>query len=289
MRNLTIKREKKFVGCAGKMKVYIEDEAGELDIGGVRCRKLGDLKNGEEKTFQIEDRAARLYVIAGEVSRNYCNDFYPLPAGTEDISLKGHNYYNLAAGNPFRFDGQPMPEVSANRRSGTKKGLVILMISVLLGVLAGFGVGKLIGHASRSASKTFTHDDMSITLNKSFSETDADGFEVVWANDKCAVFVFREKFSDYEGLSDYTVDDYCRGTVEVNELPSDTEIKHEDGLTYFEFERYNGEMKKDCKYFSSVYKTDKFFAVVQFATVVSDYDSTKSDIIKWAKSVEFKK
>ena len=47
MMNLTIKRNKSFVGCLAKLKVWIEDEAGELVIGGVPCRLLGDLKNGE--------------------------------------------------------------------------------------------------------------------------------------------------------------------------------------------------------------------------------------------------
>ena len=290
MRNLTIKREKKFAGSISSMKVYIEDEAGELDIGGVMCRKIGELKNGEEKTFEIDERAAKLYVIAGPVSRNYCNDFYPLPAGTEDVNLTGHNCYNPAAGNPFRFDGNPNPEVSDNRSKGTKKGILVLIISLIVGALVGFGASRLIVGGMSSSPKVFTSGDLSITLNRSFSTTDdQNNFETVWANDKCAVFVFREKFSDYDGLSDFTVDEYCRGMAEANGLPSDTELHHENGLTYIEYERYVEEMKDDCRYLASVYKTDDCFAVVQFASPTKDYDSLKSDILKWAGSVEFKK
>ncbi len=289
MRNLTIRRDKRFAGCAGKVKVYVEDAAGELDIGDVMCRKIGELKNGEEKTFEIDERAARLYVIAGPVSRNFCNDFYPLPAGTEDISLTGHNYYNPAAGNPFRFDGNPNPEVADNRKSGTKKGLVILIISVLIGALVGYGLGRFVFSGSKNSSKVFTSEDMSITLDRSFSDLDNDSFEASWANSKCAVFMFREKFSDYEGLSGYSVDEYCEGMVEVNGLPSDTEVHHENGLTYIEYDRYVEEMKDDCRYLVSVYKTDDCFAVVQFASPTKDFDSLKSDILKWAGSVEFKK
>ena len=50
MRNLTIVRRKSFVACLAKMKVYIEDPASnELVINKIPCRKLGELKNGEEK------------------------------------------------------------------------------------------------------------------------------------------------------------------------------------------------------------------------------------------------
>lgn len=49
MRNLTIKREKSFVGSLAKMKVYIEDPtSNEICINDISCRKIGDLKNGEE-------------------------------------------------------------------------------------------------------------------------------------------------------------------------------------------------------------------------------------------------
>lgn len=52
MRNLIIKRNKTFVGCATKLKVYIEDSASsEITINGVSCRKLGTIRNGEEQSF----------------------------------------------------------------------------------------------------------------------------------------------------------------------------------------------------------------------------------------------
>ena len=53
MRNLTIKRTKSFVASLVKMKIYIEDPTSdEIVINNVRCRKIGDLKNGEEKPFR---------------------------------------------------------------------------------------------------------------------------------------------------------------------------------------------------------------------------------------------
>ena len=71
MRNLTIKREKSFVGSLAKMKVYIEDPtSNEISINDIPCRKIGDLKNGEEKTFQIDEQEVKIYVIGDKLSKN---------------------------------------------------------------------------------------------------------------------------------------------------------------------------------------------------------------------------
>ena len=65
MRNLTIMRAKSVVACAATMKVYIEDPmCDDLTINGLPCRFLGKLKNGEVKTFQIDESAAKVFVIA---------------------------------------------------------------------------------------------------------------------------------------------------------------------------------------------------------------------------------
>jgi len=75
MRRLTIKREKSFVASLAKLKIYIEDPASdEIRINGTPCRKIGDLKNGEEKTFEINEQKAKVFVIADNLSKEYCNE-----------------------------------------------------------------------------------------------------------------------------------------------------------------------------------------------------------------------
>ena len=139
MRNLTIKRTKSFVACLGKMKVYIEDaSSNELEINGVSCRKLGTLKNGEEKTFQIGNERAKVFVIADKLSKNYCNEFYELPEGEEDIYLTGKNKFNPASGNPFRFDNNNSEEVIANRNKNSNRGGGVFIIAIVVGFIAGF-------------------------------------------------------------------------------------------------------------------------------------------------------
>ena len=139
MRNLTIKRKKKFVACLGKLKVYIEDaQTNELIISGVPCRKLGDLKNGEEKTFEIGEDAAKVFVIADTLSKDYCTEFYQLSEGQDDIVLTGENYFNPANGNAFRFDNNNSEEVLAARKKSNKKGATVLIIAIIVGFIIGF-------------------------------------------------------------------------------------------------------------------------------------------------------
>ena len=139
MRKLTIKRNKTFVACLGKMKVYVEDHSSsELTISDVPCRKLGELKNGEEKTFEIGNEAAKIFVIADKLSKDYCNDLYELPEGDEDIVLTGKNRFNPATGNAFRFDNNDSHVVRSNRERGTGKGMIALIVAIVVGVIVGF-------------------------------------------------------------------------------------------------------------------------------------------------------
>ena len=77
MRNLTIKREKSFVGSLVKMKIYIEDlTSNEININNTPCRKIGELKNGEERTLNllIEPDGAVKYtygIVNSEVLEQY--------------------------------------------------------------------------------------------------------------------------------------------------------------------------------------------------------------------------
>ena len=59
MRQLTVRREKTFVGSAAKAHVYIADPQGDTVISGMNCSKLGELRNNEEKTFEITEEATR--------------------------------------------------------------------------------------------------------------------------------------------------------------------------------------------------------------------------------------
>lgn len=288
MRNLTIKREKSFVASLVKMRVYIEDyTTNDLVINDVPCRKIGEIKNGEEKTFMIGDNPAKVFVIADKLSKNYSNEFYNIPAGTEDIFLSGKNKYNPANGNAFRFDGVTDEDVLANRKKGTKKGIIILIIAMLVGFALGFIKGYDPLPEGTGAAQVFADSGITITLTDEFVEQDYSGYDVCFESKDVAVFAFTEDFETYPELKEYSIKEYGELTIEYGDFDSDVKIQEQDGLTYFEFTFDDDETEEHYKYLACVYKTDDAFWVVQFTTDTADYDSYRSDFVEWAKSVEF--
>ena len=281
MRNLTIKRHKSFVACLAKLKVYIEDpDNSELEVGGVPCRKLGELKNGEEKTFSIGNLAARVFVFADKLSRNYSNDYYPIPAGTEDISLSGKCCYNTRAGHPFRFDGVTDEQVLANRKQGTKKGMLVLIVAAILG----FGIG-IVSNLQEEGPKTFTAEGMTITLTGEFEKESYEGFTVCYESYDVAVFVLEEPFTLMEGLEDYTKAEYGELVVWNNGLES-SDLKEENGVLYFDYTAA-GDDGENYYYCATIHKGPDAFWLIQFATMESQAEEYLPQILEWAASVTF--
>lgn len=285
MRNLTIKRTKKFVACLNKMKVYIEDSAGELDINGIFCRKLGDLKNGEEKTFQIDEQARKVFVIADKLSKNFCNEFYQLPEGQEDVFLSGGNRFNPASGNAFRFDNNDSAATQSNRRKGSRLGLVVLIAALIAGGVAGFFVGRSL-FTRTPKEKTFSSHGMNITLTDAFKEKEFADYTVAYASRDVAVFALEEPFTLMDGAENYTVKQYADLVIEANALNC-TEKNYDSEPVSFEYDYVNDEVDETYHYFSYAYKAGNAFWVVQFSTTKQNADKLAGEIAGWAKSVTF--
>ena len=287
MRNLTIKREKCFVGSLVKLKVYIEDPtSNEMRINNVPCRKIGDLKNGEEKTFQIDEQEVKIYVIADKLSKNYCNEFYQLSGGQEDVFLSGKNKFNLANGNAFRFDNNESEENIANRKRGTRKGLLILIVAAIVGAVVGYSITSNLFSNKTPDPKDFSSNGMTITLTDEFVKTDVENYTVAYDSKNVAVFALKEAFTLAEGFQDYTLEQYGNLVLQNNNLSS-SKMQNLEGLTEFEYEFTNPDTKDTYKYFSFVYKSNDAFWIVQFATLTENVDECSSKIIEWAKTISF--
>ncbi len=293
MRNLTIKRTKSFVGCLGKLKIYIQDPASpELIINNKPCRKIGELKNGEEKIFSIDENETTVFVIADKLSKDYCNEFYNIPAGQEDIYLTGKNHFNPANGNAFRFDGVTNEEIIKNRKKGTKKGIIILCAALIGGFIIGFSITQLFNTTSNildfinEEPKAFSTEEMQITLTNKFTETELEEFTYCYDSKYAAVFALKESISSFDNIN--TLEDYGNLIIEVNGLTDISTLKTYDDLLYFEYSFENSESKLTYYYFSVVYKTQDDFWLIQFATPEENSENLFESFVKWAKSVEFK-
>ena len=287
MRKLTIKRKKSFVASLAKLKVYIEDPAGELDITGIKCRLLGTLANGEEKSFYIEENAAKVFVIADKMSRDYCYDCRNLPEGNEDIYLTGKNAFNPATGNAFRFEGGTDEEVAKRHKESKKGGLIVLITAIVIGLTAGWIIGSGVTYSKKKATpKDFSYEEMTITLTALFKEEEVEGRTVFTSND-VAVFVLRENFvaGDID-LSGYTVRGYAELARENNPVMADATYEETDGVPNMVY-TYAGDDGKTYVYFTTFYKSSNAFWIVQYFVNESGYASRKPKFIEWAKTVHF--
>ncbi|MCM1540157.1 MAG: hypothetical protein NC121_02730 [Blautia sp.] len=117
MRRLTIHREKAIAACLMTVKIYITSSAvfdmenkKEVMIYGEKYRKLGKLKNGEEKTFLIGEGSAKVFGLYDLPSKSM-GDCVSIPEGTEEIRISGRSVFAPSLGNPFQFNEQILPEV----------------------------------------------------------------------------------------------------------------------------------------------------------------------------------
>ncbi len=291
MRNLSIKRHKSFVGCLVKTKLYIEDAtASELIINSIPCRKLGEIKNGEQKTFEIGEQAARVFAIVDTLSKDYCNEYYTLEHGEDDLFLSGKHNFNPANGNAFRFDNNQSDGIAENRKKGSKKGLIVLLIAALIGLCVGVAstLPMVLGLLSDSApqEKTFVSEGMSITLTDEFTEVEVDNYTVAYDSRDIAVLALQEAVLLADGEENYTLEEYAKLIMQNNSLDPN-QLATTDGLTHFTYTATIPDTNDTYGYFTCIYEDGATFWIVQFATLEQNIDEYSQQFLEWAKSVEF--
>ncbi len=288
MRGLTIKREKSFVGCLMKSRIYVCDEhLGDTKINGDKCYKLGELKNGEEKCFPIGDEETKIYVIQDKLSKNMCNEVCYIPAGIENIYLIGECKYNPFGGNNFRFHGMTDPRVLANRKKTSKKFGVFLVLCMIIGFVAGFFGNYDTPDLGKDGNPVEIVDDAGVkmTLTDSFVDTDIDGFDFSYGSDDAVVFGREDEFSLIEGLENYTLEKY--GELSIKNSKLDSTVKKENGITYFEYQSYVENTATNYCYFAAIYKTEHSFWTITFAVDEAHYEEYKNLFFEWANCVQF--
>lgn len=282
MRKLTIKRTKSFVGCLGVMKVYIESADGDTRIDDVLCKKLGDLKNGEEVCFDIGNEGAKIFVIADKLSKGFCNEFYQLEEGEEDIYLTGKNHLNPAAGNAFRFDNNDSQEVNSKRKKSITQGIIVFICVILAGGLFGYGIASTVFDIIGAQEESFRADEMTITLTKRFNEQAAYGYAGAFISNDVEILVLKERFV-HMSSSKASAEEYAEKILAYNKF--EYEKITNDDLTSYE---YTNTAKDGTPYEYHLYcfKTDDAYWQVYFAVKESKAEKYRDDVIKWAKSIE---
>ena len=280
MRQLTIHRTKCFTGCLMTAKVYLEDATRfETTISGVPCRKIGVLKNNQTATFEIPNEAVKVFVITDLMSKEFANDYYQLEAGEEPVQLTGSFRYAPHQGNPFRFDNNSNGCALENRKKTGKKGLWVMIGAVIVGVIIGlFKTGVLVP----PKEQVFTEGEFSITLNDRFTPSQVEDYYICYDSSNVAVMVLCEKFEDYAGLENFSLQAYGEYMVEYYELEDTLEVREDCASLWYEGTTNAGVTYRYTDYY---FKTDDAFWTVTFATEADRVETYAEKIEAWASSV----
>lgn len=284
MRTVYLTRDKSFVGCLGKLNVYVEDSnASEITIAGIPCRFVCKVKNGETVSFQIGDDAVKVVVIADKLSKDMCNDYYQIPAGAGDVEIGGKCSYNPGAGNPFRFHGVTDEEALANRKRSNKKGIITTVIAVIIGVSLGLVMNF---DTLFEKPKEFVADDFEITLTTRFSGDFKDGTFCFRSGD-CTVAVCMYNYNEYAQITDMTEQEFLNYLKNNGKFAASSQIKEESGMKVVE-EKAESVDGNIIKFFSVFIKGDETFYIFEFACDPDDYSEYRAQFIEWAKTIKIK-
>lgn len=299
MRKLTIKREKSFVGCLAKYKVLAEDNvSGTITIGDSKYSLIGTLKNGEEQSFEIENSACKIAVIAGKMSKDYCSDIYPLEEGEEDVYLSGKADYDPVRGNPFKFNNNNSELAIANRNKGTKKGIIVLVAALIVALVIGFAISVIptlidvFGDITQP--KDFTVDRLTITLTEDFRESDEykdiEGYEdtVFLKTDYTYCFIDNVKYNGDEEFKAMSLMDYTEYVSSFSPVEKWPEIEEGDGFLYYEYVYVDEETGDKYYNIVAVYKCDTSFYIVNFETMNENKESFYDKFMECFESVTIK-
>ena len=284
MRRVYLTREKSFVGCLGKMQVYIEDQArAEIELDGIPCRHAGELANGETIDFVIPNEERTVFVIASANTRKYCGDKFVISAGDIDVELVGKNVYNPGLGNPFRFHGVTDEDALADRKRENKKGIALTALAVLIGLVFGFAVSadKLFAR-----DKNFISDSFEIVLTTNFSEHYEDGV-YYFGSKNCSVAVYEYGYADHVTIESMSPEEFLEVLKDSGRFASDAKIASESGL-YFVEDRAESNDGVIRSYMTVFAKGDESFLLFEFGCDTDDYSDLRASFIEWASSIKIK-
>lgn len=290
MRKLTIQRADSYIDSLTKLNIYIEDfDSEEIIINETHCRKLGELGNGDIKTFDIEEHEAKVFAIADNVSQNMCDEYYQLPEGANDISLSGQNMIHPDKGHIFHFDNNKLKVMDEKRKKDKKRKWLIITISIAAAVLnifmmvfAGFTLFSKLG--SNEKGYTVQCENMTIVLPYEFDEVTFPEYmdwEAAYKSDDAEVIIMKSKFVPGDSLSKYTESQYAIQYIKSQGLKSTVRYASGD-LTYFEhtYPDY-------YTYVYYVYKADNAFWIVRLGTPEEKFNDYKKEFESVAKTVRF--
>lgn len=291
MRKLTIQRTDSYIDALTTLNIYIEDAvSGDILINEIRCRKLGELGNGDTKTFDIEEYEAKVFAIANSLSPNMCDEYYQLPEGENDISLSGQNMIHPEKGNIFHFDNNKIKVMSEKRKKDKKRKWLIITIATAAAVLnilvVVFGIFTLLPKLrSDESGYPIQYDNMTLMLPYEFDEVQFPKYmdwEAAYKSDNAEVIIIKSEFVQGDSLSKCTASQYAAQYIRLEGFQS-TVRSASGSLTYFIYT-----YPDYYTYVYYVYKAEDAFWIVRFGAPEEKFNDYKKEFESVARTVRFR-
>lgn len=162
-----------------------------------------------------------------------------------------------------------------------KKWLLCLLAVLMVLPLAACSVDAI-----SASDKAFLSNGLEITLTSAFSEKEAEaGYTIAFDSTTVCVRGLKELYSSDPQLENMTLDKYTEKIYEKNSALSPKPIDTVDGLPIMEYELHNDQQNRDYSYFTTMFKGDDCFWLLQFACETKNYEEYRPYFIKWAKTV----
>lgn len=168
------------------------------------------------------------------------------------------------------------------------KRMAALLISIIL-VLSITG-------CSGNDAKDFTVEEMTITLNESFTQGEIETQTAYFTNQEYIITVMREDFAELQlaGMpTDMDVATYASMVLDQNSIDAEIELYETDAEDYnyvvaFTYDKVVEE--NTVTYFATVYKSDSAYWFIQYAAPTNNsegFEAAKPQFVEWAKTVRF--
>ncbi len=160
-----------------------------------------------------------------------------------------------------------------------KRKSIILVVVLLLLSLTMAGCSK---------GKTFTKEDMSITLTSDFQEKAKENTDAYYEGKSAILFCYRDSNDSLKDVgmdpSTLTLKEYAEKIVELHKI--NVAVVEVEGLVVFDFYQTSGDY--EFYHFGTVKKGPNSFWVFEFVCQKKDLDKMTKEFVKWAKSIEIK-
>lgn len=139
--------------------------------------------------------------------------------------------------------------------------------------------------AAELGSKTFTFDELTITLTDDFEEYETEDVDYALLADNIGVAVVKEEFTvlDEYGIEADAFSAYDYAVAAQESVGTDSNIFSADGYEYFIYDKNVTGM--DFTYYSAVFKGSNAFWRVSFYTYSNLFDSLTPSFERWCASI----